>query len=187
MRPMMLTFFESRRLLVAAAVLMTVVVGCRPPERQASPASQAPASDAEAYVVQNITAADLLKPDVKVSLDDYRGKVVLLDFWATWCPPCRSELPSLNKLYAEYKARGFEILGMTVDQGDPQAIAHKVVKLGVQYPTVLAGPEVQQAFGGIRVVPTKFILDKDGKVRKYYQGVVSEEELRNDIESLLAL
>lgn len=160
--------------------------GCRPPDRTRASARPS-AAEAKSYEVGNVAAPNLFTPAEQVSLEALRGKVVLVDFWATWCPPCRSELPMLNKLYSEYSGRGLEIIGMTVDQGDPKAIAHKVAQLGLRYPAVLAGPEVQQTFGGIRVVPTKFLLDKEGKVRKFYQGVVSEKDLRDDIESLLAL
>jgi thiol-disulfide isomerase/thioredoxin len=171
---------------MAAAFLLATWTGCRPPERSAS-ASSRPAAAEKAYPAPLFSAVSFSEPDQRITLDAFKGKVLLVDFWATWCPPCRHEIPALNKLYAEYSSRGFEILGMTVDQGDPVAISQGVGKLGVRYPTVLADAEVQQAFGGIRVVPTKFLLDKDGHIRKSYQGVVPEQVLRDDIESLLAL
>ncbi len=171
----------------AVLAALCFAVSCRPPERAGREEASKKASEAPAYPVGGFAAPDLLSPDRTVSSEEAKGKVVLLDFWATWCPPCRSELPALNRLYSEYAGRGVEIIGMTVDMGEPAAIAAKVRQLGVQYPTVLAGSDIQQTFGGIRVVPTKFLLDKEGKIRKFYQGVVSEQVLRNDIESLLAL
>lgn len=162
------------------------LVGCRPPERARQEASR-PAAAERAYPAQSFSARSLAEPQQQVTLEGFKGKVLLVDFWATWCPPCRHEIPILNRIYADYAGRGFELLGMTVDQGEWSAIAENVGKLNVRYPAVLADEAVQRAFGGIRVVPTKFLLDKEGNVRKSYQGVVPEEVLRSDIESLLAL
>jgi thiol-disulfide isomerase/thioredoxin len=121
-----------------------------------------------------------------ISLDDYSGQVVLLDFWATWCPPCRYELPALNKLYAELKGQGFTLIGMTVDKGDVATVAPKVSSFELNYPVGLAGADVQAMYGGIRAVPTKILLDRTGAVQETLVGVVPEEELRAKIEQLLA-
>lgn len=125
--------------------------------------------------------------DVKSAFDlaDYRGRVVLLDFWATWCAPCRSEIPSLNQVSAEFKDRGVDVVGLSVDRGSPQQVAADAQKMGVTYPVVLADEAIQDQFGGIRVVPTKILVDKQGSVRKTYLGVVSPDELRQQITVLL--
>ena len=134
----------------------------------------------------SISVPDLKNPGQSIDLAAFRGQVVLLDFWATWCPPCRSELPDLNRLYAELKERGVALIGMTVDEGGPEKVAGAAARFDIAYSLGLAGAEVQQAFGGIRAVPTKFLLDREGQVRQRYVGVVTVEKLRADIEALLA-
>jgi glutathione peroxidase-family protein len=96
-------------------------------------------------------------------------------------------LPALNRLYSDLKQKGFVIVGMTVDNGSAEQVAEAVRKFELLYPVGLAGEDVQRAYGGIRAVPTKFLLDKNGAVARQYLGVVPEQQLRADIESLLAL
>jgi thiol-disulfide isomerase/thioredoxin len=129
---------------------------------------------------------NLANPGERLSLAPYKGQVVLLDFWATWCPPCKAELPALNRLYNELNTKGFVMVGMTVDSGSEAEVAEAVRRLKLSYPVGLAGEDVQRAYGGIRAVPTKFLLDKKGAVAKQYMGVVPEQQLRADIEALLA-
>lgn len=120
-----------------------------------------------------------------IASDSLKGRVVLLDFWATWCPPCRAELPFLNGLYGRLKDRGFAVVGMTVDRGDPRQIGLATRRFGLDYPVGLAGPDVQRQFGGIRAVPTKFLLDREGRVRRFYEGMPPEDALEADVLALL--
>lgn len=122
----------------------------------------------------------------EIRLSDLTGRVVLLDFWATWCLPCRAELPVLNSLQADFEDRGFTLVGLTVDRGEPDTVAQAVEKLGLTYPVGLAGTDIQQAYGGIRAVPTKFLLNRNGGILQDYIGVVPEAMLRADIEKALA-
>jgi thiol-disulfide isomerase/thioredoxin len=163
---------------------LVLLSGCTPP---------GPAPEKEPAVTEGkvpgaeFSIPNLANPAEQVSLAAYKGQVVLLDFWATWCPPCRSELPALNQLYSDLKQNGFTIVGMTVDNGSAEQVAEAVRRFNLSYPVGLAGEDVQQAYGGIRAVPTKFLLDKKGAVAKQYLGVVPEKQLRADIEALLAL
>jgi thiol-disulfide isomerase/thioredoxin len=166
------------------ASLLVLLVGCTPPGL--APEKESAVTLGEVAGAE-FSIPNLANPSEKLSLAPYKGQVVLLDFWATWCPPCRSELPALNRLYNDLKEKGFVIVGMTVDNGSVEQVAEAVKRFELSYPVGLAGEDVQQAYGGIRAVPTKFLLDKKGAVAKQYTGVVPERQLRADVEALLAL
>ena len=180
-----------KNLFMWALIVMSVVFlsGCRPPVAPETPAPEAP--DAAAPAPAPAASRDFDIPSLSVdggtiALASHKGKVVLLDFWATWCPPCRYELPALMKLYADLKDRDFVLIGMTVDQGSLEKVQADVAKFSLTYPVGLAGPDVQAAYGGIRAVPTKFLLGKDGSIIETFIGLVPEEELRSKIEGALA-
>jgi thiol-disulfide isomerase/thioredoxin len=173
-----------KTLAVFAAFLVAFLAGCTPPGL--APEKEAPVTPGKVAAAE-FSIPNLANPSEQLSLGSYKGQVVLLDFWATWCPPCRSELPSLNQLYDDLKQKGFVIVGMTVDNGSAEQVAELVKRFELSYPVGLAGGDVQQAYGGIRAVPTKFLLDKNGAVAKQYLGVVPEKQLRADIETLMAL
>jgi thiol-disulfide isomerase/thioredoxin len=171
-------------LLVLAVTLAVILAGCGPQQViPGAPGAGAPGGSGAAagFVIPSLADSS------DISLAVYQGRVVLLDFWATWCPPCRSELPALDGLYRGANNRGFTIIGMTVDQGSREEVSAAVKRFNLSYPVGLAGPDVQASYGGIRAVPTKFLLDKKGNVYKRYLGVVPEGELRADIETLLAM
>ena len=164
-------------------VLVVVLAGCEPPGRgkKTEPSPMPTGPTASVFSIPSLKTKD-----EKIDLESFKGQVVLLDFWATWCPPCRSELPALGRLYEELKGQGFVLVGMTVDQGSAEQVADAVGRFSLPYPVGLAGPEIQEAYGGIRAVPTKFLLDAKGTVRQRYLGVVPDKQLRVDIAALLA-
>lgn len=119
-------------------------------------------------------------------LADYRGRVVYLDFWATWCAPCRVSLPLLDGLRADYAARGFEVLGVSLDEERGKA-AQVVRQLGLRYPT-LAAPEPASLLAfGIGQMPSAYLLDRQGRVRYIHQGFRRSDvpTIRSEIEKLL--
>jgi thiol-disulfide isomerase/thioredoxin len=100
-----------------------------------------------------------------VSSDQFKGKVVVVDFWATWCVPCRAEIPGYVALQSKYGAEGLVIVGISTDQGGPAPVKKFLQKYGVTYPIVMSDGNVEGAFGGIDGIPTTFIIDRTGHLR----------------------
>ncbi len=127
------------------------------------------------------------------SLDDYRGNVVVLNFWGTWCPPCRAELPDLVALQKAYADSGLQVIGVALERlSEDQVPGHLATfaqDAEMRYPVVYAGndlmPGLMQAFGGIDAVPTTFIVATDGTIAKRIEGAQSLEEFRTAVEPLL--
>lgn len=118
------------------------------------------------------------------SLGQERGNAVLLNFWATWCPPCRKETPDLVKLHQRYRGQGFTVVGVSLDENARQAVPPFVERYAVPYPMLLAGESGLAA--SVEGLPTSLLIGRDGRVVETYVGAVTEEMLRADIEKVLA-
>jgi thiol-disulfide isomerase/thioredoxin len=121
-----------------------------------------------------------------VTLADHKGKVVLVNFWATWCGPCRAEIPDLVELQKKYKDR-LQILGLVVDDEDPDAIKNFAAKFGINYPVALATNDIRIQYGGIPALPTSFVLDSEGRVVQKHEGLRDAVLYETEIRSLLGL
>ena len=121
-----------------------------------------------------------------VRLSDYRGKVVFLNFWASWCPPCRAEIPDFVDLYKKYHAKGLEIIGLSVDQS-AEPVVDFVKEFAVNYPIVMAAPDVIKAYGDIKGIPTSFILDAKGNILARYVGFRPRDVFEKDIRTALKI
>lgn len=123
-----------------------------------------------------------------VSLSSLKGKVVMLEFWATWCPPCKEAVPELNAIYGRYKERGFVLIGVSVDKGADTmyAITSYAKKHSITYPVVLADSSTNNSYS-VTSIPTSFIIDKDGKVINKRIGFIpgSADNISKQIEALL--
>ncbi len=118
------------------------------------------------------------------NLADHRGRVVLVNFWATWCPPCRMETPELVSLQSDYKSRGLDIAGINMDD-DPAVVRPFVERYNINYPVLL--PRQRFSLGDhIDALPTSILLDREGRVARQYVGMISEAAVRGDIDKLLA-
>ena len=118
-------------------------------------------------------------------LSDYRGKVVLLNFWATWCAPCRAEMPDLIKWQREYRRRGLQIIGVTYPPEDP-AEARKFIKsVSVNYPIALGEKQTKAIFDEGETIPISVVIDKSGVVREVIKGIIFPEEFEQKIKPLL--
>ncbi len=120
----------------------------------------------------------------KVSLSDYKGKVVIIDFWATWCPPCRRGIPDLIDIQKQFKNK-VVVLGISVDTDTKGDVPSFVKNMGINYTVLYASPEVVQAYGNIDAIPTSFIIDKKGKIINQHVGLTPKETLINEIKNLL--
>jgi len=121
-----------------------------------------------------------------VTLADSHGKVILLNFWATWCGPCRAELYDLIDLQAKYKDR-FQILSLIVDDDDSATIQAVVEKYGINYPVALAPNEIRMQYGGIAALPTSFVLDTEGRIVQKHEGLRDPRLYETEIRALLGL
>ena len=116
---------------------------------------------------------------------DYKGKVVLLNFWATWCGPCKIEIPWFIEFETKYKDQGFAVLGVSMDEDGWDAVRPFLADLGVNYRTLLGTDMVAQQFGGVEALPTSFVIDRQGKIASTHVGLVSKRDYENDIRTLL--
>jgi len=119
-----------------------------------------------------------------IRLSDLQGKVVLIDFWATWCGPCRMQIPHLKQLYADWNGRGLEILGLSVDEREDVVRAF-INNTGIEYPTCMSTAEVVRNFGSFQSIPTAFLIDRQGNIAMQYTGLQSKHTLESAIEQLL--
>ncbi len=120
-----------------------------------------------------------------VRLSDYKGKVVLLNFWATWCGPCKIEIPWFMELEKENKDRGFAVLGVAMDEDGWDAVKPFLAELRVNYRTLLGNDLVAQQFGGVDALPTSFVIDREGRIAATHVGLVDKSDYENDIQALL--
>ena len=120
------------------------------------------------------------------SLSDYKGKVVMLNFWATWCGPCKREIPDFIEMQEAYRDQGFEILGVSLDDPNARdAVAAFVKSQGINYDIVYGNGEVAQAYGGVRSIPTTFLIDREGNVVSSKVGLTPKAQWESAIEALL--
>lgn len=121
-----------------------------------------------------------------LSITDYKGKVILLNFWATWCGPCRAEIPDLVALQNQYKDR-LQIIGLVVDDDDEDAIKKFAGDFRINYPVAIATDELRMEYGGIPALPTSFLLDAEGRVVQKHEGLRDPVLYEVEIRSLLGL
>ena len=153
-------------------------------------------------VPPNTALAGKPAPDLKfkdlngkdVALSDLKGKVVFLNFWATWCDPCRIEIPWLIAMQEKYGPKGFTVVGVAMDDEGKSVVAPFIEKerfdvdgqkLPMSYPILLGSDDAADKFGGILGYPTSFVISRDGRIIQKFQGLQSEDELIKSVESQL--
>jgi peroxiredoxin len=131
-------------------------------------------------------APDFSRPGLdhrKIILSSYRGKVVLLNFWATWCAPCLTEMPTFVEWQKQYGSGNFQVIGISMDDAAPEVMA-TVSKLKLNYPVLMGDEYLGEAYGGVLGLPVTFLIDRDGKIEARYEGA-SLTRINSDIQKLL--
>ena len=130
-------------------------------------------------VVKKIKLAEL-----NTLLESSKGKVVILDLWATWCPPCRKEIPGFINLYKKYKDKGLEIIGVAFDENGQEVVPPFMKTMGINYQVYLDGGDIARKYD-LQAYPTTLVYGKDGKVASKHVGFVSEKEFEDELSNLL--
>jgi peroxiredoxin len=120
-----------------------------------------------------------------VRLADFKDKVVLLDFWATWCAPCREEIPDFVDLQKRYAEQGFSLLGISLDEEGAEVVKPFAQQFGINYPVVIGNTEVSAAYGGMQALPTAFLIGRDGRILEVFVGDRARADFERAIRSAL--
>jgi cytochrome c biogenesis protein CcmG/thiol:disulfide interchange protein DsbE len=140
-----------------------------------------------------VTASSNLAPDFtvndidgkKLTLSDYKGKVVLLDFWATWCTPCRAEIPAFVEMQQKYGSQGFQVVGISMD--DNAKPVHEFYRdYKMNYPVAVGDDKLAQSFGGVLGLPVNFIIDREGRIHAKYLGATDVAVIDKAVSDLLS-
>jgi peroxiredoxin len=165
---------------VAVVIALMLVVGLRSARHRQNPlAGQMTGSAAPDFTLQSLDGKT-------VRLSDYRGKGVLLNFWATWCGPCKIEMPWFVDLQKQYGPEGLQILGVAMDDASPGEIAAFAKEMGVNYPVLIGKEAVADAYGGVEGLPYSFYIDRNGKVLDKNIGLISRSEIEDNVKKILA-
>jgi thiol-disulfide isomerase/thioredoxin len=120
------------------------------------------------------------------TLADYKGKVVLLNFWATWCGPCKIEIPWFIEFQNTYKDRGFSVLGVALDDDGWKMVKPYIAEKKMNYPVMVGNDQISQLYGGISSVPTSFLIDREGRIQYVHIGLESKDVYEKEIQNLIA-
>ncbi|HXW91904.1 MAG TPA: TlpA disulfide reductase family protein [Terriglobales bacterium] len=163
---------------VAVTIALMLVVGLRM-RRQQNPTSTS---------LKGALAPDFALSSLEgntVHLSDYRGRAVLLNFWATWCGPCKVEMPWFVELQKQYGPAGLQILGVAMDDSSPGEIAKFAKEMGVNYPVLIGKETVGDAYGGVEFLPYSFYIDRNGKVLDIAFGLRGRGEIEDGVKKIL--
>lgn len=181
--------------LTACAVIVYVLVSCS--DKGPVPATNSEAPGASGAARPAVASAPLAPnfalqtlDNRTVTLDAYRGKIVVLNFWATWCPPCRYEIPDFIAAQKRYRDKGIEFIGIALDEDGREAVAPFVQEQGINYTVVLGEPKVLgkvvESYGGIQGIPTTFFIDREGRIQERVNGAIYGDDLETMLKQMLA-
>jgi peroxiredoxin len=169
-----------RVLLGTAIVVSLSITGCNKSETpvKAAVKPEKDRKNAPEFTLKDANGAN-------VNLSDYRGKVVLLNFWATWCGPCKIEIPWFIDLEQRYKDQGFAVVGVSMDEDGWEVVKPYIENRKVNYRVLLGNDIVGNLYGGIESLPTTYMIDRDGRIASIHIGLVSKKDYENEIIQLL--
>jgi peroxiredoxin len=162
-----------RKTFVVAVIVLAVLIGCTRSDERSTGAS----GDAPNFKLRDLNGKT-------VQLADFKGRPVVLDFWATWCQPCRDSIPGMEKLHQDFAGKGLVILAISLDGGASEDVRAFQKEYGMTY-TVLMGTEEVAAEYSVRTIPMMVVIDKSGKIRKRYLGAGNEEAIESMVKQLL--
>lgn len=197
--PIRLPMKTKRALLpLFAAAVLAGFTACSPSKEDKPPVPKATA-DAKAPETKSAAAPMAALPKIGpapkwslkdlegkvVSSEELKGKVVVLDFWATWCPPCRAEIPGYVELQKQYGKDGLVIVGASADEAGPAVVKEFAAKMGINYKMLMADEAITTAFGGVEALPTTFLIDRNGQIRDRKIGMEHKAEYEQKILAVL--
>jgi thiol-disulfide isomerase/thioredoxin len=171
------------RYFILAIGVLFLLMACKPTESD-SRGGYSPAIGERMQMVQ--FKLNSLTDNKVLDSKQLEGQVLLLTFFATWCPPCIQEIPSLIALQKSYSPKGFSVLAFSVEEGDPAPLHRLIEKYGINYPVLLADTNVLRGVGGVTGIPVTFLVNRKGELTKKYLGYVGYDVLEEDIKKLLA-
>jgi len=170
-------------IVVAIVISLMLVFGIQKARHNTSSSSIGGVNKLQGQPAPDFSLASLDGKTVKLS--DFRGKAVLLNFWATWCEPCKIEMPWFVELQKKYGPQGLQVIGVAMDDASPKEIGDFAQKLSVNYPVLIGKEAVGDQYGGIPYLPSTFYISRDGKVVERVFGLVSRSEIEGNIQKAL--
>lgn len=170
-----------RNVLFALALSGLLLSSCTPAKQNAASKVK---QDGDRKAAPDFSLKDVNGATVRLS--DYRGKIVLLNFWATWCGPCKIEIPWFVEFEQRYKDQGFAVVGISMDDGGWEVVRPFLSRMGVNYRTLMGSEMVAQLYGGVNSLPTSFLIDREGRIASAHLGLVSKSVYENEINELLS-
>jgi cytochrome c biogenesis protein CcmG/thiol:disulfide interchange protein DsbE len=167
----------------AAAVLFLSMSGCNRSPAPVKAAGSGLKSGKERKAAPDFTLKDADGRTVRLA--DYKGKVILLNFWATWCGPCKIEMPWFMEFERKYKDQGFNVVGVSMDEEGWTVVRPFILDMGVNYRILQGSDSIAQLYGGLDALPTTFLIDRDGKVAATHVGLAPKSDFENGIKELL--
>lgn len=162
--------------------LLVLLMACKQPESETRGGYSPPIGEHMQMVQFRLTS---LTDNAMLDSKELEGRVLLVTFFATWCPPCIEEIPTFKALQESYKAKGFSVVAFSLDEGPPETVHKLIEKYGINYPVLLADIDVARGFGGITGIPVTFLVNRKGEIVKKYLGYVEHDVLEEAIKKML--